>query len=149
MVEFPGVLLPSFEPTLKALQRISGSLDMLFSHILAPTSTPENPDQEIFIQPPSYATRLGFKYDLSRITTDNTPLHFAPGNSIKDATAQLAQNSTLDLGQAEAVIASLAHSVAMVQGPPGTGKSYTGVQLIRVSLSNKTTTEIGPILVCT
>ncbi|KAF2022871.1 hypothetical protein EK21DRAFT_82140 [Setomelanomma holmii] len=126
MVEFPGVLLPSFEPTLKALQRISGSLDMPFSHILAPTSTPENPDREIDIQPPSYATRLGFKYDLSRITNDNTPLHFAPGNSIKDAAAQLAQNSTLDPGQAEAVIASLAHSVALVQGPPGTGKSYTG-----------------------
>jgi hypothetical protein len=40
-------------------------------------------------------------------------------------------------------------SFAIVQGPPGTGKSYTGVQLIRVSLANKAVTKIGPILVCT
>ncbi|KAH8702683.1 hypothetical protein GQ44DRAFT_732776 [Phaeosphaeriaceae sp. PMI808] len=149
LVEFPGVLLPSFEPTLKAMQRISGSLDMPFPHILAPTSTPENPDREIDIQPPLYATKPGFKFDLSKITTGNAPLYFAPSDSIKDAADQLAQMSTLDLGQAEAVVSSLAHSVALVQGPPGTGKSYTGVQLIRVSLSNKTATEIGPILVCT
>lgn len=149
IVEFPGVLLPSFEPTLKAMQRISQTLDMPFSQILTPVSTVENPDREVDVKPPTYATKPGFKYDLSRITTGDETLHFAPEDSIDTTAAQLAQRSTLDLGQAAAVVASLAHSVALVQGPPGTGKSYTGVQLVRVFLSNKATTKIGPIIVCT
>ncbi|KAF2639194.1 hypothetical protein P280DRAFT_527699 [Massarina eburnea CBS 473.64] len=125
IVEFPGVLLPSFEHTLKAMQRISINLDMPFPHILAPTSTPENPDRDIVIQPPAYASKPGFRYDLSTITTDNKRLRFAPNDAIIDKADQLAQMSTLDLGQAVAVISSLARSVALVQGPPGTGKSFT------------------------
>ncbi|KAH7409766.1 hypothetical protein DE146DRAFT_774768 [Phaeosphaeria sp. MPI-PUGE-AT-0046c] len=149
LVEFPGVLLPAFEPSLKAMQRMSKVLDMPFPHILAPTSTTEGDGQEIHITPPTYATKPGFVFDLSCITQDNTPLRYIPGQSISDAAARLAERSTLDLGQAEAVIACLARSFAVVQGPPGTGKSYTGVQIIRVSLANKAATKIGPILVCT
>jgi hypothetical protein len=149
LVEFPGILLPAFEPTLKAMQRMSESLDVPFSHILAPTSTPDNPEREIHLQPPVYATKPGFRYNLSRITRGNTPLWFSPGNDIKEVAAKLAEKSTLDLGQARAVVSCLAREVGVVQGPPGTGKSYTGVQLIRVLLSNKRATNIGPILICT
>lgn len=149
IVEFPGVLLPSFEPTLKAMQHISETLDMPFSHILAPASGPEHPNEEMDVQPPTFATRPGFKYDLSKVTTANEAFHFTPGEDITDAAAKLAQSSTLDLGQAQAVIGSLARSFAAIQGPPGTGKSYTGIQLVRVLLSNKAATGIGPIIVCT
>ncbi|KAL9528303.1 NFX1-type zinc finger-containing protein [Sphaerulina musiva] len=149
IVEFPGVLLPSFEPTLQAMQRISKSLDMPFSYILAPTSTPQNPDREVEVQPPTYATKPGFKYDLSSITSDNQALYFALDDNIVVTAAQLAQKSTLDPGQALAVISALARSLAAIQGPPGTGKSYCGTQLIRILLANKEKTCIGPILICT
>ncbi|KAK5105870.1 hypothetical protein LTR62_001957 [Meristemomyces frigidus] len=149
VVEFPGVLLPSFEPTLRAMQCISTSLDLPFWEILVPLSTPDNPDRQMDVQPPSYANEPGFKYDLSSITIDNGALNFAPRDSITDAAAQLAQMSTLDPGQAIAVISSLARCFAAIQGPPGTGKSFTGVQLIRIALSNKKKTRIGPIIVCT
>ncbi|KAL5405337.1 hypothetical protein PMIN04_012376 [Paraphaeosphaeria minitans] len=149
LVEFPGILLPAFEPTLKAMQRMSENLDMPFPHILAPTSTVDGRDPDIAIAGPIYATKPGFRFDLSSITHNNTPLSFIPGQNIAKAAERLAERSSLDLGQAVAVISCLARSFAIVQGPPGTGKSHTGVQLIRVSLANKTATKIGPILVCT
>jgi hypothetical protein len=149
LVEFPGILLPAFEPTLKAMQRMSENLDMPFPHILAPMLTTDGGEREIDIAQPTYATKPGFRFDLSSITNDNTPLSFIPGQNIARAAERLAERSTLDLGQAVAVISCLARSFAIVQGPPGTGKSYTGVQLIRVSLANKAATKIGPILVCT
>lgn len=149
IVEFPGVLLASFEPTLRALQQTSESLDMPFSQILAPTSSPENPEQEIDVQPPTFATKPMFKYDLSKITTDNQPFSFTPSEDITDSATELAQISSLDMGQAHAVVASLARSFAAIQGPPGTGKSYTGIQLIRILLANRNATLIGPIVNCT
>lgn len=149
LVEFPGILLPAFEPTLKAMQRMSESLDIPFPHILAPASTVETSEREIEVAPPIYATKPGFRFDLSSITHDNTPLSFIPGQDIVRAAYRLVERSTLDFGQAVAVISCLSRSFAVVQGPPGTGKSYTGVQLIRVSLANKGATKIGPILVCT
>jgi len=149
IVEFPGVLLPSFEPTLQAMQRISKNPDMPFSNILAPTSTPENPDWELEVQPPTYATSSGFKYNLSSIMSRNQTLNFALGDSVVDTAAELAQKSMLDPGQALAVISALARSFAAIQGPPGTGKSYCGTQLIRIMLANKEKTAIGPVLICT
>lgn len=149
LVEFPGILLPAFEPTLKAMQRMSETLDMPFSDILAPTSSTDGGERESDIAQPTYATKPGFQFDLSSITQDNTPLSFMPDQNIARAADRLAELSTLDPGQAVAVISCLARSFGIVQGPPGTGKSYTGVQLIRVSLANKAATKIGPILVCT
>ncbi|KAK5169192.1 uncharacterized protein LTR77_006501 [Saxophila tyrrhenica] len=131
------------------MQRISGDPDIPFADILAPTSTPENPDREVSVPPPTYATQPGFRYDLSSITTGNRPLFLAVTDEAGEAASELARSSSLDPGQASAVVSCLSRSVALVQGPPGTGQSYTGVQLIRVSLANKKATGIGPILVCT
>ncbi|GAB7354884.1 hypothetical protein MBLNU459_g5523t2 [Dothideomycetes sp. NU459] len=148
IVEFPRVLLPFFQPTLQAMQRIVERADIPFSDILAPVPSYVNSDRKIEVGPPTFATKPGFRYDLSSITSSKEHLYFSRTDSIEHTAALLAQKSTLDLGQAEAVVASLTRSVALVQGPPGTGKSYTGMQLIRVLLSNKSRTEIGPILVC-
>lgn len=38
LVEFPGVLLPSFQPTLQALQKMSKTLDLPFADIIVPDS---------------------------------------------------------------------------------------------------------------
>lgn len=150
LVEFPGVLLPAFSHTLEALQRASRTLDVPFSDILAPVSSVENPEREIMVRPPNYATRPGFKYNLSSIiTTDEDELRFAATDSVEDIADKLCETSTLDRGQSRAVLSSLAQSVALIQGPPGSGKSYTGVQLVRVMLANKPSTQIGPIVVCT
>ena len=123
LVEFPGVLLPAFRPTLEALQSMSETLDVAFADILAPTSTPANPDRNITVQPPTYATRPGFSFNLAAVTTSGTALRYIPGVKAEETIAQLQMHSTLDLGQAEAVVSSLSRSLALIQGPPGTGKS--------------------------
>ena len=146
LVEFPGVLLPSFQPTLRAMQRLSETLEVPFADVLAPVSTTANPTRDVEIQAPSYATRPGFQFDLSTVTTDGQALRFTPGRDIEGAAAELAEHSSLDHGQAEAVVSSLSRSLALIQGPPGTGESYTGVQLVKILLAHKKSCNLGPIL---
>lgn len=55
-------------------------------------------------------------------------------------------HTKLDNAQADALIHSLEHSLALIQGPPGTGKSFTGVALIKVLLRAKSEADLGPIL---
>ena len=146
LVEFPGVLLPAFQPTLRAMQHLSETLEVPFAEILAPVATTANPTRDIEIQPPNYTTRPGFQFDLSAVTTDSKALRFKPGQDLEGVTADLAQHSSLDHGQAEAVVSSLSRSLALIQGPPGTGKSYVGVQLIKILLAHKQAGNLGPIL---
>jgi len=146
LVEFPGVLLPAFKPTLQALQSMSETLDVPFGDILAPTSTLNNPGRHINVVPPAYAARPGFSFDLSSFTDAEPALHLTPGTNTEHTINQLARRSTLDQGQAEAVVRSLSRSLALIQGPPGTGKSYTGVQLIKILLANKLAGGLGPIV---
>ncbi|KAI7531308.1 hypothetical protein KC331_g14182, partial [Hortaea werneckii] len=146
LVEFPGVLLPAFQPTLRAMQRLTETLEVPFAEILAPVSTTDNPTRDVEIHPPNYATRPGFQFDLSAVTKNGKALRFTPGRDIEGAAAELAQYSSLDYGQAEAVVSSLSRSLALIQGPPGTGKSYTGVQLIKILLAHKKACNLGPIL---
>ncbi|KAK1812545.1 hypothetical protein LTR12_013083 [Friedmanniomyces endolithicus] len=145
LVEFPGVLLPAFKPTLQAMQSMSETLDLPFGDILAPTSTSNNPGRHINIVPPTYATKPGFSFDLSSITDAESALHLTPGTNTEDTIDQLARRSTLDQGQAEAVVRPLSRSLALIQGPPGTGESYTGVQLIKILHANKLAGGLGLI----
>ncbi|TKA68558.1 hypothetical protein B0A55_11214 [Friedmanniomyces simplex] len=149
LVEFPGVLLPAFRPTLQAIQAMSVSLDVPFADILAPVSTASNPNRDIDVGPPSYATRPGFRFDLSAVTGVGAELYVDPAHDIHDIesmTARLTAQSKLDYGQAQAVVSSLLRSFALIQGPPGTGKSYTGMQLIKILLDNKKAGDLGPII---
>ncbi|KAI6888727.1 hypothetical protein KC360_g2631 [Hortaea werneckii] len=146
LVEFPGVLLPAFQPTLRAMQSLSETLEVPFADVLAPVSTTANPTRDIEIQPPSYATRPGFEFDLAAVTTDSESLRFTPGRDIESVAVELAEHSSLDHGQAEAVVSSLSRSLALIQGPPGTGKSYTGVQLIKILLAHKKACNLVPII---
>jgi AAA domain len=140
LCEFPGVLLPSFYPTLKALQKMSTTLDLPFDEILAPSDTHVNATG---LQPPSYAMKPGFKFDLDSIVgiehldfSVNEPFDYAA----------LAANSSLDEAQQTAVINALSRKLALIQGPPGTGKSFTGVALIKVLLENADKAALGPIV---
>lgn len=140
LCEFPGVLLPSFYPTLKALQTMSTKLDLPFTEIIAPSDT--RPEATA-VEPPLYARKPGFKFDLRSIVKDEH-LELSLGEGF-DYTA-LAAKSSLDEAQQSAVIDALTRKLALVQGPPGTGKSFTGVSIIKVLLDNASKARLGPII---
>lgn len=139
LVEFPGVLLPAFQPTLKALQKMSKTLDLPFADILAPEDLD---DSAAVIRPPAYASRRGFRFDLEVLA--RMPLTLTPGKAFDFD--KLAEGSTLDDAQQSAVVDALSRGLALIQGPPGTGKSYTGVAILKALLQNRETANLGPII---
>ena len=138
LVEFPGVLLPSFQPTLRALQKMSQTLNLPFAEIIAPDSQ----ISAAAIQPPAYASRRGFSFNLDVLA--GVPLTLNPRKPF-DFT-KLDGGSTLDQAQQFAVIQALSTGLALIQGPPGTGKSYTGVAIVKALLRNRKAADLGPII---
>ena len=146
LVEFPGILLAGFEPTLRALQRMKKSNDLPFPDLLAP-GNPGTHFGVLVPPPPTYALRPGFSFDLSCLLNDpNMRLSLTPGQPFD--IRELQENSTLDNAQATALVKSLQRNIGLIQGPPGTGKSFTGVALIKVFLANRANLResIGPII---
>ncbi|GFG25720.1 NFX1-type zinc finger-containing protein 1 [Aspergillus udagawae] len=145
VVEFPGILLAGFEPTLRALKKIKEDRELPFIKILVPNGDVGPVD----IPPPLYALRPGFRFNLRCLMNNKADL-FIQANKPVDIEC-LQRNSTLDRAQATALVHSLQHRIGLIQGPPGTGKSYTGVALIRVLLANKKQgkTNLGPVLCVT
>ncbi|PPJ57707.1 hypothetical protein CBER1_00183 [Cercospora berteroae] len=93
LVEFPGVLLPTFGPTLSALQRIAASLDVPFAEALVPDAAAANP------RPPAYSVRKGFQYNLrGLILEDQLEQYQITGDSKQDMVSAL-QLSSLDKSQ--------------------------------------------------
>ncbi|KAI5928601.1 hypothetical protein F4810DRAFT_12223 [Camillea tinctor] len=141
LVEFPGVLLPSFSHTLESLQKMSRRPKLPFTDIIA--AAPGD-GAIVNIRPPQYTTRPGFSFDLSSITHNKAPFSFSPKDRMDPQ--KLADCSQLDFTQANALLSTLSREISLVQGPPGTGKSYTGEKIIKVLLSNKKKASLGPIL---
>ncbi|KAJ8129480.1 hypothetical protein O1611_g4151 [Lasiodiplodia mahajangana] len=141
LVEFPGILLPSFQSTLLALQHIYKTADLPFSEILAPD---ENTPEDMVIPPPLYSTKLGFAFNLKSITNNGDDLVYSP---LSPPDPDLLMNkSQLDRGQAVACLNTLRRAFQVIQGPPGTGKSWTGEAILKVLLDNRSHAQIGPIL---
>ncbi|OJJ60485.1 hypothetical protein ASPSYDRAFT_173156 [Aspergillus sydowii CBS 593.65] len=145
LVEFPGILLPSFQPTLLALQKMQKAGDIPMSDFIAPTDT-SSLSQFIEVPSPLYSVVPGFSFDLKCLMNDGS--NFLVGHSRPVDIATLQNKSTLDDAQATALVQSLQRRIALIQGPPGTGKSFTGVALIKVLLANKKKVKkgLGPIL---
>ncbi|KAJ5910118.1 hypothetical protein N7504_004761 [Penicillium tannophilum] len=145
LVEFPGILLPSFQPTLLALQKMQKVADVSMSEFLAPQDV-NSLSLLVDVPPPVYATTPGFSFDLKCLMDDNTSLQVRHSQPVE--MERLKQHSTLDNAQAEALVSTLQRRIGLIQGPPGTGKSYTGVALIKVLLANKkkVTKGLGPII---
>lgn len=142
LVEFPGILLAAFEPTLRALQQMKRSDDLPFPQLLSPLD-PEGQSGTITPPPPAYALRNGFTFDLSCLLKDPTvPFAMRAGEPVD--IAKLQEHSTLDNAQAVAVVNSLQRCIGLIQGPPGTGKSYTGVALIKVLIQALLASERAP-----
>ncbi|KAF2171405.1 hypothetical protein M409DRAFT_63696 [Zasmidium cellare ATCC 36951] len=134
LIEFPGVILPAFEPTLSALQQMAETLDIPFTDYLLPSG---EAGQEL----PAYASGHNFRWNLQSIVKGSTP-----GGVEDEGLEEVLQESSLDNAQQRAVLHSLRSQVALVQGPPGTGKSFTGIKLIQALLDNRKTANLGPII---
>lgn len=156
LVEFPGILFAAFEPTLRALQQMKKSDDLPFPQLLSPLD-PEGQSGTIAPQPPAYALRNAFTFDLTCLLDDPTvPFTMRPGEPVD--IEKLQKHSKLDNAQAAAVVNSLQRCIGLIQGPPGTGKSYTGVAIIKVLIQallasrrapanrRKAGEDLGPII---
>lgn len=140
LVEFPGVLLPSFQPTLQALQKMSLTLDLPFSQFIAPDKQHAG---DADIPGPAYSRKRGFTFNLETLTGGER-LILTPGQPFDDTI--LREKSTLDDAQQLSTIDAFRRCLALIQGPPGTGKSYTGVAIIKALLKNRDVARLGPII---
>ena len=140
LVEFPGVLLPSFQPTLEALQRMSRLAEVPFSEMLLPNQIPGSGQ----VSWPAYARQPHFAFDLSPILVKGEPLYLQQNEEFDFRS--LKERSTLDDAQCKALVGALSRNLALVQGPPGTGKSYIAVQAVKVLLACREKAEMNPII---
>ena len=103
LIEFPGVLLQSFRPTLVALQEIGTRKDLPFAQYLAPS---QPSDETVHtIQPPAYTSgNFRFKLD-SLVGKDNN--HLTLSTSQPFDSGKLEDKSTLDKTQSEALVNAL------------------------------------------
>ena len=142
LVEFPGVLLPSFHPTLTALQQMSQRHETPFANFLIPHDEIQGSFMAD-VPPPLYSLQRNFQYELKSIS-DGYPLSFSTRQPFNiDA---LKSHSSLDDAQCTALYHALSRSLALIQGPPGTGKSYVGIKAVKVLLANRTKANLGPII---
>ncbi|KAK6347982.1 hypothetical protein TWF718_005802 [Orbilia javanica] len=161
MVEFPAVLYRQFEGILRCLKIIhSNPTTLPFGKWLAPRL--EGLEERLsdhtiqkdgsLIPPPAYF--CGQSLDLSvccnpppgsTVAAPDT-FTFSLGDDQETVVRTLAQRSSLDHGQAKAMVSAFRHEVALTQGPPGCGKSYVGVKMVAALLANKARLSLGPIL---
>ena len=120
---------------------MSRDTELPFAEFLAP---PPLRERDLYVPPPPYALREGFRFDLGCLLTDGGHLTLSPGKRFDQEA--LLRGSTLDKAQTAALVDALCRSLALIQGPPGTGKSYTGIALIKVLLKNRDKARLGPII---
>ncbi|EPE04305.1 hypothetical protein F503_01309 [Ophiostoma piceae UAMH 11346] len=152
LVEFPGILLDSFLPTLQALQATTTSLKVPFAKLLTAadnTSFDSTTGDMASIPPPKYAQLPGFEFNLSCLSQSGAgQTHLLSHGVDAPITAQEVEKQTrLDMTQSAALVDALSRSVALVQGPPGTGKTFAGVEILKVLLQNSKKANMGPILI--
>ncbi|KNG83707.1 hypothetical protein ANOM_007842 [Aspergillus nomiae NRRL 13137] len=159
LVEFPALLYNLFEGILRCLQSLYADPRYLpLTSWIAPQErycmeTTTTFGYKAFpIHSPAYLENLTL--DLSSVSVageiqdkDNiaTPLTFSVGRDFKAMSEELFRQTTLDMGQAQAMILALKNHLALIQGPPGTGKSYVGIQIAKCLIANRIPL-LGPIL---
>ena len=155
LVDLPNVLLASFTLHLERLQKLVDTPDFAFASHVAPAAatTPE------VTQAPVYTRSEGFEFDMTclqdaAIGKDGTCLKICPTQHSQEGLLKeslleaLKDQTTLDAGQAVALVENLNRGLAFTQGPPGTGKTFLGVSLARVILASQSKRDPKPILVC-
>jgi hypothetical protein len=147
LVEFPGVLLGAFQPTLEALKQMKSDGNVPFSGLLVAWNR-GIPDSNL-IPPPVYSLARGFAFNLRCLMSNNANFYVHRNKPVN--VQALCENSSLDNSQAKALVSCLQRRLGLIQGPPGTGKSYTGIALVKVLLANlpRQKASTGPIICVT
>lgn len=149
LVEYPKTLYTGFANVLHCLQKMS-DFDYAFGQYISPPQAAfESDETKLGVEPPSYAKRPDFAFDLGPLTGNPQSvfsLNDLAGDKLQDTLKHLEQNTTLDRGQAVALLSSLNREMAFTQGPPGCGKTYLSVALTRVLLASRVAESKKPIL---
>ncbi|KAJ5335800.1 uncharacterized protein N7506_005736 [Penicillium brevicompactum] len=146
LVDFHGMIPATFMPILKNLQRIEREGELSFQKWILPGRS--NDGAGHIIPPPAYARRNGFVFPLTSITKLGVASAALDPRAPESIDLLRLENQTgLDYGQCQALIAALTREYALIQGPPGTGKSYLGVKIVQALLEVKRDANLGPIMV--
>ncbi|MCJ1282587.1 hypothetical protein MMC26_001912 [Xylographa opegraphella] len=152
LADFPKVLLAGFASHLDRLQKLALDPDFAFASRIAPC----DPSAIVPVLPPKYATGLNFQYNLQALRAqrdDKASFTMRPtrqtdaNDKFQLLVEELISNTTLDRGQAVALVETLSRDFAMTQGPPGTGKSFLGVAIAQVILDSQNKASPQAILV--
>jgi len=150
LIEYPRILYAGFGNALHCLQQMSD-----FSYSFGQYISPRQDeyalyhDQKLHVQPPSYSKRPDFTFDLQPLTgkpESQFSLHDLAKPKLELSLRHLAEHTTLDRGQAIALLSSLNREIAFTQGPPGCGKTFLGVALARVLLASRPADRKLPVL---
>ncbi|KAL2285257.1 hypothetical protein FJTKL_08217 [Diaporthe vaccinii] len=110
LVEFPGVLLPSFQYTLEALQELSRKPDLPFADLIAPEST--SPAESVNIPPPLFARAPGFTFDMKCLAVDHK--EFPVDISNVPTVEEVSSRTGLDATQSEALLNTVSREVSLM-----------------------------------
>lgn len=110
LVEFPGVLLPSFQYTLEALQELSRKPDLPFTDLIAPDAP--TPAERVIVPPPLFARAPAFSFDLRCLAKDGQD--FSVGLENIPAVEEVSFRTGLDATQSEALINTLSRELSLM-----------------------------------
>lgn len=110
LVEFPGVLLPSFQYTLEALQELSRKPDLPFTDLIAPTGP--SPANGVIVSPPLFARAPGFSFDLQCLTVDGRALSVSLDRT--PAVEEVSSRTGLDPTQSDALLNTLSRELSLM-----------------------------------
>lgn len=110
LVEFPGVLLPSFQYTLEALQELSRKPDLPFTDLIAPDSPSRK--ERVIVSPPLFARGRGFTFDMKCLAVDGKAFS-VDLDGIPTAEA-VSSRTGLDTTQSEALLNTLSREVSLM-----------------------------------
>ncbi|MDV3182345.1 MAG: hypothetical protein Q8869_00510 [Candidatus Phytoplasma australasiaticum] len=110
LVEFPGVVLPSFQYTLEALQELSRKPDMPFTDLIANESS--IPTESVTVSPPLFARAPGFTFDMKCLTVDRKA--FSVDLNSVPTVEEVSSRTGLDTTQSEALLNTVSREVSLM-----------------------------------
>lgn len=110
LVEFPGVLLPSFQYTLEALQELSRKPDLPFTDLIALAGP--SPADGVVVSPPLFSRAPGFSFDLQCLTVDGRALPVSLDRT--PAVEEVSSRTGLDPTQSYALLSTLSRELSLM-----------------------------------
>lgn len=110
LVEFPGVLLPSFQYTLEALQDLSRKPDLPFTDLIAPASPSQS--ERVIVSPPLFARAQGFSFDMKCLALDGNA--FSVRLDRVPTVDEVSSRTGLDATQSGALLSTISREVSLM-----------------------------------